>query len=347
MNLNFLNSGIASLCWPLKNKNQLLKHLKCKVPFLLLIILPFFANSQNLVPNPSFEEYSSCPWSSTELHSSCNDWYSFAETPDYFNACSAFMAGVPTNAWGYQDAKHGVAYASLITYTHSFTDGREYIACQLQQPLVAGLEYYVSFYASLYDGGEIDQLKCATNHIGAKFFTDPNYGPEMEERYNPENIADIDYNEFLVDDENWVHIEGWYLATGNHNWLAIGNFFTDQNTDTIQLGDPNKCYGMYYIDQVCIALNPEDCELHTTVGESLMSNISVFPNPASNFINVQNRNELIESIRVINSTGQEVHHEFYSYNSINLDVKNWDKGLYILIVNAENGSSKPFKVLIK
>ena len=46
--MNFLNLGIASIVEPFKNEVQTLKSLKCKVPFLLLILLPFFAKAQNL-----------------------------------------------------------------------------------------------------------------------------------------------------------------------------------------------------------------------------------------------------------------------------------------------------------
>src|SRR5690606_30479231 len=60
---------------------------------------------QNLVPNPSFEEYLECPFSTVELQNQVIGWYSWNESPDFFYECSndlAGLAGVPGNVFGYQ-----------------------------------------------------------------------------------------------------------------------------------------------------------------------------------------------------------------------------------------------------
>ncbi|MDO9187033.1 MAG: hypothetical protein Q7W13_13545 [Bacteroidia bacterium] len=75
----------------------------------------------NLVPNPSFEQYSSCP--STECGISlATGWYSAGYTPDYFNGCASWPFGAPQNAAGYQYPASGNAYALVGTYG----GGREY-----------------------------------------------------------------------------------------------------------------------------------------------------------------------------------------------------------------------------
>ena len=70
---------------------------------------------QNLVPNGSFEEYTSCP----ELISSVflTGWTNLHTTSaDYFNACNLNgVADVPLNQFGYQYASDGQAYVGLAT----------------------------------------------------------------------------------------------------------------------------------------------------------------------------------------------------------------------------------------
>ena len=43
-------------------------------------------SAQNLVPNPSFEHYDSCPDFYSEL-SYATGWLAFSPSPDYFNSC--------------------------------------------------------------------------------------------------------------------------------------------------------------------------------------------------------------------------------------------------------------------
>ncbi len=306
--------------------------------------------SQNLVPNPSFEEYIDCPWSSTELHQNCVDWYSFALTPDYFNACSEYMAGVPSNAWGYQSAITGEAYAALITYSSIFVNEREYIAAPLTSSLEPGESYYVMFYVSLFDGGVIDNYHCAIDRIGAKFFEDPDYSPDNP--YSPENESDIEYNELMSDTANWVLIDGWFEADQEYDWFAIGNFYEDIHTDTMQMGDPGYCYGMYYIENVCIATDPKDCDYlkqdsdltSTNDLDQLETTIQVFPNQSPGQFQITSSTVLTE-IKVFNAIGQLIKKQYVGQKELNIDGTNWSKGLYILKVTDEDNHQQTFKII--
>ncbi|MCE9539031.1 MAG: hypothetical protein K8R85_07425 [Bacteroidetes bacterium] len=91
--------------------------------FSLLIFSFTFLNAQNLVPNPSFEQYSSCP--NTECGISlAAGWYSAGYTPDYYNSCGSpsgpFEFGVPQNAVGYQHPASGNAYVGIATWGGGF-----------------------------------------------------------------------------------------------------------------------------------------------------------------------------------------------------------------------------------
>src|SRR5438105_2586562 len=88
--------------------------------FVLVLTVTFlsFLNGfaqQNLVPNPSFEEYNSCPDAESEFDR-VNEWKVFKNNPDYQNSCDLTNnAGVPKNMWGYQQAFYGNAYAGILS----------------------------------------------------------------------------------------------------------------------------------------------------------------------------------------------------------------------------------------
>src|SRR5258707_902616 len=83
-------------------------YLRCPMTKLRYIVLLLLISSgkmlfsQNLVSNPSFEEYSVCPdlWNQT---SRATGWSSFRSSTDYFNTCDGSnVVGVPENFAGYQ-----------------------------------------------------------------------------------------------------------------------------------------------------------------------------------------------------------------------------------------------------
>jgi len=355
LNLNYLNSGIASLRWPLKNENQLLKHLKCKVPFLLLLLLPFFANSQNLVPNPSFEDFVNCPQSTGELHQQVVDWISWSLTPDYFQVCNndgLGTAGVPNNAIGSQNPISGDAYASLLSYNHIFDNEREYMACSLTASLEIGENYYIMFYASFYDGGSYAYTRCATNKMGVKLFKDPPlYTPQVSDNpYTPENTADIEYNEMFLESDSWVLVDGWIQPDQEFNWMAIGNFYDDDHTDTLKLGDPDKCLAIYYIENVCIAKNASDCDYLkqpqdiNSVEDGNFSTIQVFPNPSIGMFQVS-LSSIPKEVEVYNAIGQSIFISNQLSTNLVIDGTQWAMGLYILVVKGEGGYHQSFKLI--
>lgn len=96
------------------------------ISILLFVFCCTNANAQtNLVPNPSFEQYTICPDNTHIqgiLNSKPDDWYK----PDdraalYFNICQNLPPhlGIPYNSYGgkfsYQYPRTGVAYVGLAT----------------------------------------------------------------------------------------------------------------------------------------------------------------------------------------------------------------------------------------
>ena len=124
----------------------------------ILIIFYIFAfkdaNSQNLILNSSFENYKHCPQYYRSKKNFLPYWYSpTMGTPDYYNECSRYKAGVPKNFSGISEPYSGNGYIGLIIASPTNTIGyyREYIATKFVSKLEYGEKYCLKFYISLAD----------------------------------------------------------------------------------------------------------------------------------------------------------------------------------------------------
>jgi hypothetical protein len=133
---------------------------------LLLLLFPLFSLAQNLVPNPSFEHYDSCPDFYSEL-SYATGWLAFSPSPDYFNSCDlSQFVGCNKNFAGMQNPYIGSGYAGIETFSSTSPNAREIIGRQLLTTLTQGVKYYVSAKISLADSFSI-----ACNKFGFAFST--------------------------------------------------------------------------------------------------------------------------------------------------------------------------------
>jgi len=290
---------------------------------------------QNLVPNPSFEEYIDCPFTTGEFELQVVNWFSWSESPDYFHICNNDIegsVGVPNNAWGWQNSVSGDAYSGLVTYVHTNPDLREYMAVELNSPLVVGEEYFVMFYASMYDGGEVSNGWCATNHIGLRFFENPTYD-DNGNPFAPDNFVHLDYSEVLTDTATWTLVEGTFVADQAYDWLAIGNFFTGENT-TLEILNPNdQCFGIYYIDNVCVSSNQNDCDGLLSLEEHQTINFQIYPNPADHLLTIQNPTGFSYTYSLYNLNGAIIREQLNELNTTHeLEISSLAAGMYILSI---------------
>jgi hypothetical protein len=86
-----------------------------KIVFLLLFLVCSSVFAQNLVYNPSFEEYSNCPDGPARL------WYATGcssppqNDAEYLNSCSTVpFYSVPNQIYNYQKAHSGEAFVGCI-----------------------------------------------------------------------------------------------------------------------------------------------------------------------------------------------------------------------------------------
>ena len=217
--------------------------------------------AQNLIPNPSFDQYQQCPPYLGQIHQAIAwDSPNFA-TSDYFHACSdsANGNGVPANRFGTQQPVSGEGYAGIRLWIPpgiSTPNQREYIVTQLITPLEADSFYQVSFYVSLAD------FSTHTTDALGLGFSDTLFGEERMQEFEP--AVRREAGKYLTERDSWEKISGIYQAQGGEQHVIIGNFLKDEDLPLWEIGSKGaeEVLAVYvYIDQVSvepISLSPPD-----------------------------------------------------------------------------------------
>lgn len=225
--------------------------------FLLLVFISVFATAQNLVPNPGFEQYKTCPYS---FSTNPNDfgptgWGSpTSGTPDYYNRCSIGDNGVPHNWAGVSHPHSGSAYAGIYAWKNG-TKGnyREYIQCKLKEPLRARKNYLVQFYYRLssYSVYAIDRIGLALSDTTIWFAKDG---------LLPVDPLFSEVKELQTLTNAWHLASAEITAKGGEQFLVIGNFHSNDSTKNMKInfreGKSPMLGGSayYYIDDVSVTL---------------------------------------------------------------------------------------------
>lgn len=121
-------------------------------PFLFFVMCLFtlgFGHTQNLIMNPSFEEYWECPDFMQQLERCKYAYNPCKGTPDYHNACSSSpFATVPNAYYGYQEPRSGNAYVGLF---HSLSNeiAKEYIQLSFSEELEPSKLYHFSIFVNV------------------------------------------------------------------------------------------------------------------------------------------------------------------------------------------------------
>lgn len=256
--------------------------------FYFLFFASTFYSQANFVPNPSFENYSSCQGAYDELYKA-TPWFKPTNcgTSDFIHACySGTYVGVPQNLHGYQYARTGLGYGGLIAcLVDSMTlayDYREYLEVRLTTTLTAGQKYYVSFHVSL-----ADSVNWGTDSFGMYFSKDTLKGNTCFNFTVTPQVINTPGN-FLTNKTGWTQVSGTYTATGVERFITIGNFKGWPATSVAHVPGGSKdtissaeyLTGYYYIDDICVSTSSTTCLLPTGINNNTyLNSFEIFPNP--------------------------------------------------------------------
>ncbi len=216
---------------------------------------------ENIVPNASFEEYSSPPigWYYRGAHftSVMRYWSSAtAASPDAFGPKVRVPEHWSDRGFGDQFAHSGESMAGITVYgcDKGKPHCREYIQVQLLEPLVPNQQYYIEFWTVPLP------RSLQTNNLGVYFAKDRTNirvdAPiEIEPDYHCTDVVTTAPHE-------WIKVSGQFTARNDADYIIIGNFFSDSLTEVIEpeIDEPLK-FGYYYIDDILLKKIPPILEV--------------------------------------------------------------------------------------
>lgn len=194
--------------------------------FALLLSFPLLSHAQNLVPNPGFEDTTACVFPIADLDC-LNDWslYSGQLNPVLNTSDLCYNGAVffpPSSIPAY----NGTHYIGIDCQPIN----SEYVQARLTQPLTAGSEYCVSFYASV-----CNQTIIPAPSLGAYF----SVNPVTVNPYTAGLSAQVQ-STITFDPLQWQQVTGTYTATGGEQYITLGGFQNGSMTTNTYM----------YIDQV-------------------------------------------------------------------------------------------------
>jgi hypothetical protein len=209
--------------------------------------------SQNLISNPSFESYHSCPPGTGELERAVS-WESIRGNADYYHKCGYFGANsLIRNGGGFQTPRSGEAYMGLCPSGYRITaqkdsfpiDYREYAINTLAEPLERRAQYIFELYLSLGDRS----LYTSNNLSVVGFMAKPTWDKAQLTPFTVKKTL-VQFDTLIKDTQNWVHLVDTFIADSAYNFISIG-VFTDSTDIQIKYVNPSPSYtflwpGSYY-----------------------------------------------------------------------------------------------------
>ncbi len=334
--------------------------------FVIQILFVYELSAQNLAPNPSFENYSSCPTSLAQTNL-LDDWYSpTSSSPDFFHECGTYPASIPVNLAGTQDALTGAGYTGIVVHHGSpIPDYREYIQAALTEPLVEGYCYDIEMYTSPAETWPMFGI----NHVGIYLSPTP---PTVESNNQINVTPQVFYANAVVDVNGWFLLTGTYTAVGGEQYITIGNFDQNGNYSVEPLEPPSggEVAAYYFIEDVRVELaqaGQEDVEVTICEGdcyefegeEYCIEGTYEIPVQGGCF-NLVNLTVYVDELAIAtielpevldcnilettldasgSSSGSGVTYEWTGPNNFNSTLQNpevFDPGVYTLIVNGDD-----------
>lgn len=345
---------------------------KSKIYFRLAIILLCFStklNSQNLIPNPGFEDVLQNVNDINNLGYCTNQWSGFGSTewfhlnnlnPSLNNACnSPYCTSVPKNMVGHQLPNNGSAYAGFASYFRNSFSAREMIFVSLTDSLDEGKAYCVSFYVSL-----ADTANYAHSLLSALFVKDSIYMLNQAAA-NPMTFTDYfapqitNSTGFLSSKTAWMHVEEYFVADSAYKYMFIGEFTNVVQHDTLYVPGgmvSANPFAYYYIDDVSVVWlkKPAIAAVSDTIEATLNTVIQLGNNVGSDATyqwwpadNISNATDANPNLLVTQSAWyyvQKTQCKYITYDSVyvqanpvGLNEYNNENGLYSLQPNPSNG----------
>jgi hypothetical protein len=286
--------------------------------------------SQNLVMNPSFEDTIQCDYSTN--YDICEYWVNpNGMTTDYFCSTANLMDCwgsayvTPQTYFGFQIAQDGNSFLGLVLYEPNGDISKEYAQGFLSQSLIPNQTYHVAIYVNMADSSN---YKTCEIEIA---FSDQLIYNSSAGSMNFINRVDFDITD--VDSLNWKLLTGAYVANGGEQYIYIGSNTENSNLvciEELQTGFITTQAAYYFIDNVYVS----DIPLSVNYKEN--ATYKVFPNPSTDILNIESKSTF-NHVEILDLLGKKIYQQHLNNSTytIEIDVKEYKKGIYYLIINNE------------
>ncbi|HLU50593.1 MAG TPA: choice-of-anchor B family protein [Flavobacteriaceae bacterium] len=193
-------------------------------------------------------------------------------------------------------------------------------------------------------GDELDEVEFGFNTRTLVLDLTDLDNPTIKHQFNGATGA-IDHNGYVVGDK-------FYLANytagvrvydisdiDNNNINEVGYFDTyPQNNNT----SFNGVWNVYpFFKSGCLVIGDMDRGFflirdsnHVSIEEHEIQPFTIFPNPAVDYLVIKAESENLESVEIYNTVGQLIDSvEKLNLRGITLDVSNYSKGIYLMVIN--------------
>ena len=214
--------------------------------FVLLWTSGLFGFSQiNLIPNPSFEARTNCPYEQNQLNF-CDHWFNVSSSNEYFHLCTTnpiFSQWLTKD--GGEPPRTDSAMIGSIVFGGNY---REYPGVKLAQPLERDTTYCLQLWISLANGAGhyIDRFDAIlTQDI-----------PVVNDPLHPAVILAsptiILATHHLNNDDGWERIDTTYCASGGEEYLTLGIFSPADSINEYKHHPLSESSSYYFIDDVAL-----------------------------------------------------------------------------------------------
>ena len=224
------------------NMNMKVQYLKSYRLYIVLlcclcITIPAYNQSQNLVPNFSFEESRNKPTSMLD------DGHEFALNSKYWETPNLASTDLitprfKTNKFEPIEAFSGYNMSGIVIHGDFWS---EYLKVKLKEPLKPGTEYYAEYWIAYCADYNKDYKPKMTNaSLGAYF------GLDFFEKTNKQltNKPQVSLSKPVeIKDKTWIKVSGSFIAKDTADHVYIGQFANPMDPADMLLG-------YYYIDDV-------------------------------------------------------------------------------------------------
>ena len=315
-----------------------------KIIFFLFFLSATVCAAQNLVPNPSFEQFDTCPNNQDQIRYATGWYEAFSNAPtyngDYYNACDTIPDNfsVPYNILeGYKPAATGNAYFGIFTYQNGEI-GSEFIGTQLISTLTIGNKYFVSVKFK----PDINISQCANyalNHLGILFSTvSRKYNGYFDASGTNINYAHVYADSIIKDTVSWTTVSGFFTADSAYKYIIVGNFFDCAHRDSIVFaGSPcgSTTYNSYYmVDDVMV-----NDSLTGIADYSNENYFNVYPNPFNETATIQIKTAINfknAELKIFDAIGREVKQQFIYSDEATIERDNLSQGIYLLKISIDD-----------